>query len=103
MGLGLVLDRSGTTQALVADLLQMLLESGYSRDHERDADLTAVDYMRATKYDPQAGVTFLRRLQTLSKSSPSALDRWFATHPPTEQRIALIEEKIRPAQKGTAH
>ncbi len=103
LALGLVLDRSATTQALVADLLQMLLESGYSRDHERDADLTAVDYMRATKYDAQAGVTFLRRLQSLSRSNPSALDRWFATHPPTDERIALIEEKIRPAQKGAAH
>ena len=103
LAFGLIFNRSKTTQALVSDLLQLLLVRGYSRDDERDADLAAVDYARVTGYDPEGGVDFLQRLQKVGKSNPSALDRWFATHPPINERIATIEEKIRSAQKSRTH
>jgi len=101
--LGLLFDRSATTQALVSDVLQLLLQSGYSREHESDADRTAVTYMLQTGHDPRGGVTFLKRLQALGKSKPSQLDRWFATHPPIDKRIATLEEDIAAAEKGRAH
>ena len=101
--LGLVLDRTRTTQALVSDVLQMLLQSGYSREHESDADRTAVTYMLQTGHDPHGGVTFLKRLQGLSKSKPSQLERWFATHPPIDKRIAALEEDIAAAEKQRPH
>jgi len=103
LAFGLIFDRSRTTQALVSNLLQLLLVRGYSRDDERNADLAAVDYLRAAGYDPEGGVDFLQRLQKVGKRNPSALDRWFATHPPIDQRIAAIEEKIRSAEKSTTH
>ena len=100
LGVGLILDRSGTTQRLVADTLQLLLQSGYSREHEYDADKTAVTYALATGHKPEGGVDFLKRLQTLSKHEPSSLERWFATPPPMPQRIARLEEEITAAEKG---
>jgi len=102
LALGLIFDRSATTQALVSDLLQLLLESGYSREHEYDADATAVTYSLATGHDPRGGVEFLKRLQALSKLKPSELDRWFATHPPMDQRIVVLEDKIQAAEKNRA-
>jgi predicted Zn-dependent protease len=100
LGLGLILDRSATTQALVSDILQLLLQSGYSREDEYDADKNAVTYALASGYKPEGGVTFLTRLQALSKHEPSSLERWFATHPPMPQRIARLEEEIAVAEKG---
>jgi len=99
LALGLIFNRARTTQALVSDVLQLLLQSGYSREHEADADRTAVTFMLRTGHDPRGGVTFLKRLQGLQKSKPSQLDRWFATHPPIDKRIAALEGDIAEAQK----
>lgn len=101
LAFGLILDRSATTEALVSDLLQVLLVSGYSRDHEREADGMAVRYLLKTGHSPRGGVTFLKRLESLDKTKPSELSRWFATHPPTNERIRVLEEKIAAAEKHT--
>lgn len=103
LAFGLIFDRSATTQALVSNLLQLLLQSGYSREHESEADRTAVTYMLQTGHDPRGGVVFLKRLQALHQSKPSQLDRWFATHPPIDKRIAALEEDIATAEKQRAH
>lgn len=103
LALGLVFDRSATTQALVSDLLQLLLERGYSRKDEYAADKAAVGYMLQTGHKPQGGVEFLHRLQALSKHKPSDLERWFATHPPMDDRIARLEEDIAVAEKEGSH
>lgn len=66
----------------------------FSRDDERDADGYGFKYMTACGYDPRALLTFFTKLEQLEKSRPSDLERLFASHPPTPERITRIEQMI---------
>ncbi len=66
----------------------------FSRDDEREADEYGFKYMTACGYDPRALLTFFTRLEQLEKSRPSDLERLFASHPPTPERVNLIEQMI---------
>ncbi|MBL7222830.1 MAG: M48 family metalloprotease [Candidatus Brocadiae bacterium] len=69
-----------------------------SRGAEHQADQLAVTYMKRAGYDPQAFVAFLDKLNRMKKTSPSAVGKLFASHPPTEERIAHVRSLI--AQVG---
>ena len=61
--------------------------SGYSRDAEREADRTAIQYMLASGYHPQGLVTMFESLLAERQRNPGAVEQWFATHPTTQERI----------------
>lgn len=66
----------------------------FSRDDERDADGYGFKYMTACGYDPRALLTFFTKLEQLEKTRPSDLERLFASHPPTPERVTRIEQLI---------
>ncbi|MBI2505647.1 MAG: M48 family metalloprotease [Candidatus Latescibacteria bacterium] len=66
----------------------------FSRDDEREADEYGFKYLAACGYDPRALLTFFTRLEQLEKTRPNDLERLFASHPPTPERIARIEQMI---------
>lgn len=80
-----------------AQLLGQLLAAGtltsYSRDAEFEADDVAVPTLRSAEYDPAAIVTFFQTLNEASGST-SGMAAWFASHPPTPERIARAESMI---------
>lgn len=61
--------------------------AGYSRDAEREADDTAINYMIASGYHPAGLVTMFETLLAESRSNPSGVAQWFSTHPTTQERI----------------
>lgn len=80
-----------------AQLLGQLLATGtltsYSREAEFQADDVAVPTLRSAEYDPAAIITFFQTLNEASGST-GGMAAWFASHPPTPERIARAESMI---------
>jgi beta-barrel assembly-enhancing protease len=78
----------------VGDITSTLVNSGYSRDLELEADRAALGILRAVGYDPRALEDMLKVMQT--KLAPGGHD-FAKTHPDPKVRIAAIEKAL----KGT--
>ncbi len=61
--------------------------AGYSRDAEREADATAIEYMIAAGIHPQGLVTMFELLLAERQTSPGSVEQWFSTHPTSQERI----------------
>lgn len=93
---GIVLgkDPSGSKKVL-GDLVSGGILMNYSRDAEREADRLGIGYNHAAGYDPNGAVIFFRKLVAMRQRTPSKLERFFSSHPVTEERIANAEASIR--------
>jgi len=74
-----------------ADIMFSLYQSGYSRQHERDADTRGVRYMKAAGYNPVAAITALKKL---GMERYRGLVRWFGTHPDIPSRVQRIADML---------
>ncbi|WP_407352225.1 M48 family metallopeptidase [Luteimonas sp. R10] len=83
-------DVSGSSLAVA--LPAVLLSSGYSRGHEREADAHALQLLRSRGIPEQAFASIMRRL---SAEIPDGIERgpmgYLSTHPPTPERIEAAE------------
>ena len=79
---------AGTISTLASGLPAVLIESGYSREFEREADLYACDALVRTGRDPQGLARALERLA--AQSGETSLPAWVSTHPQTQERIEAI-------------
>ena len=71
-----------------AGLAFQLINRGYSRGAEREADFYGMKYMHAAGYDTRAAVTLQQKFLALSKGRRQDwLTGLFATHPPSRQRV----------------
>ncbi|HNW91662.1 MAG TPA: M48 family metalloprotease [bacterium] len=66
----------------------MMYLAHYSREQERQADQLGVEYMTKNGYDPRAYVSVMELFLKLQEGEPSIVERLFATHPLTTERIA---------------
>ncbi len=76
-------------QGSITDITSTLMNSGYSRDLEREADKGAVSILRRVGYNPGALISMLTEMKKQLK--PGGLD-FAKTHPDPKDRI----EDIRP-------
>jgi Zn-dependent protease with chaperone function len=86
-------DAVGVTFLAVA-LPTVLLQSGYSRQFEAEADDYAFAHMKRHGVSPQAFANVMRRLEkeTGGARRNDAMTRYLGTHPGTEERIRRAEE-----------
>ncbi len=80
----------GDVSDVLTALPAMLLESAYSRDFEREADLFAVALMRKLSLPPAHLAAFLERME--KAEGQTSAPAWLSTHPPTPDRLRLIRE-----------
>ena len=84
----------GEEPGLIAQLVTAVVAQGfmlrYSRDQERDADEWGLQYQVNANYNPEAFLTFFRKLGG-SPSPPTFL----STHPSPEDRIEYMRQWIR--------
>lgn len=87
-----------TRDAAVAQGLRLAsigILAHYTRDLERDADLTAITYLQPTAYTPVAVLTLMERIARLEQYRPSVDPGAFADHPTSAERVAYIEAELR--------
>jgi len=66
----------------------------FSREFEAQADYLGVQYMYRAGYDPQAFISFFEKIQALEKRKPGMVEKAFADHPQTPDRILHSQEEI---------
>ena len=71
-------------------LPMLLIESGYSRDFEREADIFAAEYLMNTKGSTISYQTMLEKLSEDSELRKKG--SVISTHPGSEERIELVKE-----------
>ncbi|NDC39053.1 MAG: peptidase M48, partial [Proteobacteria bacterium] len=74
--------------SLVDDLVDNLVQKGYSREMEFEADAGALEITNYTGFNPQALDTMLSRLEEIEKDKSGG---WFSTHPSPSERIAKAD------------
>lgn len=75
----------------IGDITATLVNSGYSRAFEKEADLMAVEILKRVGYDPNALVRMLEVMET--RLEPGGRD-FAKTHPEPEVRIAEIRKVL---------
>ncbi|MGD0626643.1 MAG: M48 family metalloprotease [Thermodesulfobacteriota bacterium] len=76
----------------VNDVVKTLLVSGYSRDQEAAADLSALTFLYRLGYDPQGLTDFMEELA--KEQTGGAGQGLFATHPGMTERLAKARSVI---------
>jgi beta-barrel assembly-enhancing protease len=66
----------------------------FSRDDEKEADYLGLQYMYKAGYDPNSFVSFFEKVEALEKKQPGTIPKYFATHPPTPDRIEAAQKEI---------
>jgi len=85
--------------SFAAFLPTLLIESGYSREFEREADQAAASFLIA---GDKGTVPFRKMLEKLDASQPGALKLGvFSDHPETAKRIEHLKELQRSAGGGS--
>lgn len=79
---------------VLGKLTTITLLNQYSREYEEEADLTAIDLLIKTGYNPVGFLTFLERLYTREMFKPELNLGIFQTHPDTENRINYVKDKV---------
>ncbi len=72
----------------------------FSRGFESEADLLGLQYLYKTGYDPTAFVDFFEKIQTLEKKKPGTMNKIFASHPMTDDRIQTAQKNIQEILKA---
>lgn len=79
-------------EGVLSDIVEKLIERGYDRKYEYQADELAVVFGARTGYDP-GGIS--RFLQTMVGDKSAAAGKgWFKTHPTPEQRLDNVKSEI---------
>lgn len=88
-------DLVSTFEGSITDITSTLINSGYSREFEQQADRAALTILRRVGYDPNGLVAMLKIMQ--ARLRPGGLD-FAKTHPSPVSRIADIQKSIGPYQ-----
>ena len=72
------------------------LERAYSREQEFEADELGGRLMRAAGFDPHGCVRMLERFRRLERESdPLGIAAYLSTHPPIDDRLHRLRERLR--------
>lgn len=76
---------------VLGDIAESLIERGYDRKYEYEADELGVTVGARTGYSPEGLVDFLQTMV----DDPGASDKgWFKTHPSAQDRIKRVQKEI---------
>lgn len=82
---------TSTFEDSITDITGTMINNGYSRGFEREADAAAVTTLDKVGYDPNGMVDMLETMQ--GRLKPGGLD-FAKTHPSPQSRVSDIQEKI---------
>jgi len=91
---------AGPLEQIATALVGEGLLARFSRTDEREADELGLRYLSDAGYAPEAMAGMFETLLTLRQRRPVLFERWFQTHPLTEDRVAWAEEAARALPDG---
>ncbi len=77
---------------VLGDIVEKLIERGYDRKFEHEADALAIKIAASTGYSPQGLADFLRTL--IGDKDAASGKGWFKTHPTPDSRLEKVEKEI---------
>jgi Zn-dependent protease with chaperone function len=83
------------TLAAGANIVSGGLLAGYTRDMERDADLTGITYLSRTQYNPVGMLTLLEHMLRMEQLNPRSDPGAFGDHPTAAERVQYVEAELR--------
>lgn len=83
-----------TYQKILAQVIGGGAMASFGRDAERESDVLGTRYMYDAGYNPEGMATMFEELLTRRRTQPNTVDRFFSTHPLTENRIELVRSQI---------
>ncbi len=84
---------TGIFENVLGDIGEKLIERGYDRKYEYEADRLGVRFAARTGYAPVGLADFLK---TLSEEAPGSPDKgWYKTHPSPQDRFVQAETEIK--------
>ncbi len=86
-----VKDMTSAFEGSLTDLTKAVVDKGYSRDTEFEADARAVEVLRKAGYSPKALLAMLEDLKKIPQGSGSSLAK---THPAPADRIAKVKSQV---------
>lgn len=75
----------------IQKISKLLSSSAFDRKLEKEADISAVEYMINAKIDPEPLADFLYKLSE-NKKDETAFESWLSTHPDSKKRAEYILE-----------
>lgn len=81
--------------AQVADFVGFLLQRGFSRTFELEADRVGLRLTHRAGFRADAGLRFMERLRAAEGRDPGAVEVLFRTHPGLADRIVRVREELR--------
>ena len=84
---------TSTFGSSVTDVTNSLLENGYSRSQEYEADEYAADLLKKAGYNQMALVEMLQALNNVDPSSRQG--GWFTTHPTPDKREGELRDDVK--------
>lgn len=81
----------GEFQGVVTDVAKKVMESGYSKGDEKNADSDGIHYAYETGYNPQAMIDFIKSEEQSGIGHSSGP---FSSHPKPDVRIKELEKSI---------
>ncbi len=86
-----VAELTAAFEGSITDITSTLINSGYSRGAEREADEAAVEIMKRVGYDPTA---LIRVLERMGEGWDPAGPGFARTHPAPDTRISVVQRAI---------
>ena len=80
-------------ESMIGDLQTVLFDKGLDQRMEFEADQAGMETAYRTGYDPVGMIEVLKALKKVESQSEKK-GSWFSTHPPLDQRIAKLEERL---------
>jgi len=83
------------------DIVAQLIERGYDRKAEFEADALALKTLRRMSYSEQGLILFIEELEK-RKEKASKLEGWLSTHPDPEDRLKRLQAEVSSEGRGLA-
>ncbi|AEV34946.1 Peptidase family M48 [Pseudovibrio sp. FO-BEG1] len=90
-----------TGGSIVASVGEAMLDSSYSRDMEREADLFAVQMLENAGVDPTGLASFLEKISKEHEHDNALTEAlgFLSSHPPTKERVDTLNQAVNPDAK----
>jgi hypothetical protein len=78
----------------LANLLHGIIQSGYSRGQEREADRLGLVYALGSKHAPRAYQSVFGKFIDMKSRDPHLVEKMFSSHPSPEERTRLLDDYL---------